>query len=86
MPTTAQTPVISIVTRNFNDLVPLLITHHITGEYIRRCNPTGDSVTRNECFTIVYSDYDKASKGYPVRIDVFINPAYTVCCKTRKRG
>lgn len=77
---TVSKPIISITTNTLNDIIPLLFQNPIISAYLDRFKPINEKAISNECYSIRYSDIDKASKGYQVRIDVFINPAYTVCC------
>ncbi len=75
-----QNPVISIKSKNIQEVVALMFQNPVISAYIKRVNPVGDAVIKNDCYSIVYADLEAVNRGRKTTISVYLNPAYMVGC------
>lgn len=78
-------PVISIRSKDIQDVVALMFQHPVISAYIELANPVGDAVISNVCYTIRYADLEAVNRGQKTTISVFLNPAYTEDNKIEKK-
>lgn len=72
-------PIISIKSRNIQEVVSLMMQNPVISAYIERFNPVGDAVIKNDCYSIVYADLEAVNRGRKTTISVFLNPAFAGC-------
>lgn len=72
-------PIISIKSRNIQEVVCLMMQNPVISAYIERVNPVGDAVIKNDCYSIVYADLEAVNRGRKTTISVFLNPAFAGC-------
>lgn len=72
-------PIISVKSRNIQEVVSLMMQNPVISAYIEQVNPVGDAVIKNDCYSIVYADLEAVNRGRKTTISVFLNPAFAGC-------